>query len=87
VEAIKKGEVVYRDDKEVLCRSWNYREAEKSKITEQTKNLLLVCEALVHTSQEALEEALVDLKNMLEKHCEGTYETFFLNKDNLEASF
>ncbi|HLP34532.1 MAG TPA: phenylalanine--tRNA ligase beta subunit-related protein [Amoebophilaceae bacterium] len=87
VGKIKKGEVVYKDDKEVLCRSWNYREAEKSKITEATKNLVLVCEGLEHTSKEDLEAALTELKNTLEKHCKGSYKLFFLDQDNVEASF
>ena len=28
----KQGEVVYCDDKEVLCRRWNWRECDKSKM-------------------------------------------------------
>ena len=38
----KEGEVVYVDDKEVLCRRWNWRECDKSKMTEETKNVALV---------------------------------------------
>ncbi len=35
----QEGEVVYIDDKEVLCRRWNWRECDKSKMTEETKNI------------------------------------------------
>jgi len=86
-ETIKKGEIVYRDDKEVLCRSWNYRESEKSKITEKTKSMCLVVEGLEHTSREAIERALGDLREMLQTHCGGRYETFFLDCENPEATW
>ena len=33
----KQGEVVYADDKEVLCRRWNWRESDNTKLTEETK--------------------------------------------------
>jgi lysyl-tRNA synthetase class 2 len=84
-EPIKKGEVIYRDDKEVLCRSWNYRECEKTKITPATKNVCLVLEGLEHTSTEELHAAISRLKTFLEKYCQGSYQEFFLNKDNIEA--
>ncbi len=35
--SIKSGEVIYSDDSQVLCRAWNYRESDKTKITEDTK--------------------------------------------------
>lgn len=32
------GEVIYKDDGGVICRRWNWREAERTKLTEETKN-------------------------------------------------
>jgi lysyl-tRNA synthetase class 2 len=84
-EPIKKGEVIYRDDKEVLCRSWNYRECEKTKITEHTKNVCLVLEGLEQTSSEEIQTAIGELKHLLQKYCQGTYQEFFLNKETIEA--
>ena len=51
----KEGEVVYIDDKEVLCRRWNWRECDKSKMTEETTNVALVVEGLPPTSKEEVE--------------------------------
>jgi len=42
----KPGEVIYRDATDVLCRRWNWRECDKSKLTESTTNLCLVIEGL-----------------------------------------
>ncbi len=86
-EEIKKGEVIYRDDKEVLCRAWNYRECNKSKITINTKNICLVVEGLEHTSEEEILKALSRLKELLTPLCKGAFQEFLLHKDNLEAFF
>ncbi len=86
-EEIKKGEVIYRDDLEVLCRSWNYRECEKSKITEKTKNVCLVLEGLEHTSNEEISQALSELKMLVGSFCRGNAQEFLLDKDQLEAVF
>lgn len=85
-EPIKKGEVIYRDDKEVLCRSWNYRECEKTKITPATKNVCLVLEGLEHTNIDELHAAISTLKQLLQKYCQGSYQEFFLDKNLVEAS-
>ena len=83
---IKAGEVIYCDEKEVLCRAWNYRECEKSKITETTQNACLVIEGLEHTSQEEIMQALSELKQLLSIYCNGTFQEFYLDKDYLGAT-
>ncbi len=86
-EEIKTGEVIYRDDREVLCRSWNYRECEKSKITPDTKNVCLVVEGLDHTSKEEVFRALLRLKHLLTPMCKGALQEFYLCKENPEIDF
>ena len=83
-EPIKKGEVIYRDEKEVTCRSWNYRECEKTKITPDTHNVCLVLEGLEHTSVEEIHAAVTELTSLLNKYCPGSYQEHFLGKDLLE---
>jgi len=85
-ELVKKGEVIYRDDKEVLCRAWNYRECEKSKITEDTKNVALILEGLENTDQGELVRALKELRNLIEEHLGGECEEYLLDKHDLEVS-
>lgn len=85
-EPIKNGEVVYRDDEEVLCRSWNYRECEKTKITETTKNVCLVIEGLEHSSKEEILAALKDLRSLISHYCHGNCQEFFLNSEHTEIT-
>jgi DNA/RNA-binding domain of Phe-tRNA-synthetase-like protein len=46
VERPEPGEVVWRDDRGVTCRRWNWRQCVRTRITESTKNALFVLERL-----------------------------------------
>jgi len=81
----KEGEVIYRDDKEVLCRRWNWRECDKSKMKEETKNVTLVVEALPPFTKEDINNILDELKELVNKYCSGEIEKIILNKENKET--
>ena len=55
------GEVIYRDDRGVVCRCWNWREADRTKLTAETENAVLVLEALGEIGRERLVAAAEDL--------------------------
>lgn len=59
------GEVIYQDNKDVLCRAWNYRESEKSKIKLETKNAYFILEGLQNTSLEEIEQGLEEMANLM----------------------
>jgi len=80
----KPGEVVYADNKEVLCRRWNWRECEKSKMTEGTKNVALVVEGLPPITNKEIEGIVKELGELVKKFCSGKIREFVLNKDNPE---
>ncbi|MFA4814657.1 MAG: phenylalanine--tRNA ligase beta subunit-related protein [Candidatus Gracilibacteria bacterium] len=82
----KEGEVVYTDDKEVLCRRWNWRECDKSKMTEQTKNIALVVEGLAPVSKKDVQEIVEELGQLVEKFCGGKITTHVLNTENKEIA-
>ena len=81
-EEAEQGEVIYRDDKEVLCRRWNWRGSDKTKLTQETKNVLFVLEALGSTMNEELQAALDELKELIEQYCGGEHKIFILDKEN-----
>jgi len=83
----KEGEVIYIDDKEVLCRRWNWRECDKSKMTEDTKNATLVIEGLPPFTKEGIELIINELSELVKKYCGGECKTIILNKDNPEIEF
>ncbi len=77
----KEGEAIYSDDKEVLCRRWNWRECDKSKMTEDTKNVCLVVEGLPPVTKDEIEDIAKELSDLVKKFCGGDVSTFVLNKD------
>ena len=80
----KEGEVVYVDDEEVLCRRWNWRECDKSKMTEETKNILLVVEGLTPFKKEEIGTILQELSELVQKYCGGEIKTEILNSSKQE---
>lgn len=74
------GEVIYKDDIGTLCRRWNWKEADRSKLTEATKNLFLVIETLPPVSQETLERATTELATLVKTYCGGEVTSVFLDR-------
>ena len=68
----KPGEVVYRDAQDVLCRRWNWRECDKSKMTAASTNLCLVVEGLPPFSPEEVKQIANELAQTIENFCGGT---------------
>jgi len=83
----KPGEVIYSDSKEVLCRRWNWRECNKSKMSEETKNVVLVIERLLPLKKEDVGAISKELSELVQKFCGGRLQIFILNKENKEAVF
>ncbi|MCX6789774.1 MAG: B3/4 domain-containing protein [Candidatus Gribaldobacteria bacterium] len=70
-EPPQKGEVVYKDDEGVACRRWNWREADRTKLIEQTKNAIIVVEALSPASKNEVEGATQELADLIKQYCGG----------------
>lgn len=62
------GEVIYCDDVGAICRCWNWREADRTKLTEQTRDAVLVIEALPEHQPVQLDAALADLAALVTQH-------------------
>lgn len=82
-EFTEKGEVVYSDNNNILTRRWNYRDADHSKITTDTKDIILISEAAYDTIQyEDLQNTVEKIAQYEKMFCEGTYDCFFLDSKN-----
>jgi DNA/RNA-binding domain of Phe-tRNA-synthetase-like protein len=78
------GEVIYKDDISTICRRWNWREADRTKFTEGTKNCILVIEGLSPVTKEEIETAAKELKEMIENYCGGKLAYSVLDKASSE---
>lgn len=65
------GEVIYKDDLGFICRRWNWREADRTKIEETTKNAVLVIEAMPPVTEEKLKLALEEGIELIKKYLGG----------------
>ncbi len=66
-----KGELVYKDDKGVICRKLNWREGDRTKITSDTKNAIVVVEGFPPLTKEKLNEMLHELADLIRQHCKA----------------
>lgn len=82
-----KGEVIYKDDISAICRRWNWREADRTKLTEETKNCIMVIEGLPPITKKGVENAAKELKELVQKYCGGTVIYTVVNEGNPEVKF
>lgn len=85
VENPDQGEVIYRDDRNVLCRRWNYRDCDKTKITDKTKKAILYIEGLPPVTKEKVEEICKEAVQLITMFCEGEANYHILDVGNSEV--
>lgn len=61
IENPEPGEVVWRDDAGVTCRRWNWRQARRTALTDDTTSALFILDALDPMTDAELEAASDDL--------------------------
>lgn len=74
------GEVIYKDNLGTLCRRWNWKEADRTKLTEQTKDAFIVIEGLPPIDKARIEQTISDLAELIQKYCGGNASTSILDK-------
>lgn len=63
-----EGELIYADQKGAICRCLNWREAQRTMLTEQTKNAILVIEAINPSQVERARVAIDSLQALVKEH-------------------
>jgi DNA/RNA-binding domain of Phe-tRNA-synthetase-like protein len=88
VEHPEPGEVIYvnRLTKKVLCRRWNWRNADFSKLAPETRNLGINVDGMMPSiSRLEIEEAAEELKELLLRYCGGRIAVYYLDAQNPEV--
>lgn len=80
----KEGEIFYQDDLSAVCRRWNWKEAERTKLTEDTKNCVIVIEGLPPVTSEEIKTATKETTELVKKFCDGNIGYDILNKAKTE---
>lgn len=69
------GEVIYKDDAGAICRRWNWKEADRTKLTAGTRNAFLVIEGLPPVGADLVDRAAAELADLIRSHCGGRVTT------------
>ncbi|WP_411503646.1 B3/4 domain-containing protein [Brevibacillus centrosporus] len=67
-----EGEIVYKDDAGAICRCWNWREAERTMLTENTRNAFLCMELIDESRSDEFHRAQKELSELVSQHLGGT---------------
>lgn len=65
-ETCYPGEVIYRDAESFMCRRWNWREADRTKIDENTLRAILVIDSVGGLEPEVLDRALNETQGLVQ---------------------
>lgn len=83
-ETVNDGEIVYKCGETVLCRNFNYRESDISKLTDDTENAILVIEDVLKESAD-LSVVLQELAETVAVNLGGETQIVILDKENNQA--
>lgn len=79
------GEVVYKDNAGAICRCWNWREAVRTMLTEETKNAFMIIETVGgEEADKVLEEALDALAEKIQAELGGKITKHIASAQNAE---
>lgn len=74
------GEIIYADGAGAICRCFNWREADRTKLTEATTDAVLVIETLGSHQPGQLEAALAELAGLVGEHLGGQVRTVVVDR-------
>lgn len=80
------GEIIYKDDEGAVCRCWNWRDGQRTMLTEDTVNAFLIIESVDPDRHEDLRKATEELAECTQKFLGGTTEIIYMNINNKELA-
>ncbi|TCP55732.1 DNA/RNA-binding domain of Phe-tRNA-synthetase-like protein [Tumebacillus sp. BK434] len=81
-----EGEIVYKDDAGAICRCWNWREAQRTMLTEYTKNAFLCIESIDEMRSDEFLMALEELSDLVSRNLGGTVKIEVLDINHKEIT-
>ena len=67
-----EGELCYRDDAGAICRCWNWRDGERTALTDESAKAFLVIESVDPARADDLRAATDELAALVEEHLDAT---------------
>ena len=85
VEYPMLGEVIYVDNSKVMCRRWNWRQGDQTKITSDTTNVAINVDCLPLLSKGEAEAITRELADLVKEFCRGQVTYFLLDTSQNEV--
>ncbi len=80
------GEVIYKDDIGAVCRCWNWRDGQRTMLTDDTVNAFLIIESVDPSRDDDLKDALERLASKTKEYLGAQTEIFIVDNDNREIT-
>ncbi|MCP2519179.1 phenylalanine--tRNA ligase beta subunit-related protein [SCandidatus Aminicenantes bacterium Aminicenantia_JdfR_composite] len=82
------GEIIYYDDRtlNVMCRKWNWRNGDFSKITENSKKIIINVDGAGIVPESVIKQARDELAELLKENCRADLTTDLLNSEKNEIA-
>lgn len=65
------GEVIYYDGASVMCRRWNWRQGDQTKLTPDTKNIVINLDCLPPVKRDEAGKLTIELAELVHEFCHG----------------
>jgi len=87
IEYPAPGEVIYVDDSKVMCRCWNWRQGDQTKLTPATASVAINVDCLPPVSKDKAEAITTELADLVKEFCGGktTYFLLYASQGEVEV--
>jgi DNA/RNA-binding domain of Phe-tRNA-synthetase-like protein len=85
IEYPPAGEVIYVDNSKVMCRRWNWRQGDQTKLTPETANVAINVDCLPPVSKGEAETITGELAELVREFCGGEVKYMLLDASQNEA--
>jgi lysyl-tRNA synthetase class 2 len=85
VEYPPAGEVVYVDNSKVMCRRWNWRQGDQTKLTPDTTNVAINVDCLPPVAKGEAKAITEELADLVREFCGGEVKYLLLDASQNEA--
>lgn len=79
VEYPPAGEVIYFDNSKVMCRRWNWRQGDQTKLSPATSNVAINVDCLPPVSKDEAKAITGELAELVQEFCGGEVRYFLLD--------
>ena len=80
IEHPDPGEVIYVDDKYVMCRRWNWRQGFQTRLTPETRDLAINVDCLPPFSMDDARNLTSELADLVRRFCGGEVKFGLINR-------